>query len=253
MHTSGSQQARPIRAIGVPRGPALLPRILPAVESALTGGPAVLPVPEQQAVRDGLLAAMRPSELLETVCDDFVALVVPTSGSTGKPKGVLLGAAALTASAEATHARLGGPGRWLLALPATHIAGLMVLVRSVLAGTEPVALDLTGGFDPTAFATAAGRRILPESASRHYTALVPHQLAAVLDHGREAVEALAAFDAVLVGGSATPRDLLDRSRAQEARVITTYGMTETCGGCVYEGVPLDGVRVAATADGRIKV
>ena len=72
-------------------------------------------------------------------------VVVRTSGSTGAPKDVVLSHAAVLASARATERRLGGPGRWLLALPTSGVAGLQVLVRSVLAGTDPVARwrDLT--------------------------------------------------------------------------------------------------------------
>src|SRR5271156_5508954 len=89
------------------------------------------------------MAALR---IGETIGDD-VALVVTTSGTTGAPKGALLTAAALNASASATHDRLGGPGTWLLALPPYHIAGIQVLVRSVLAGSMPVEMDVAGGFD----------------------------------------------------------------------------------------------------------
>src|SRR5690606_22485719 len=118
------QSPRQIEALTVPQSPAVLDRVLPAVAAALDGGPALLPLPEQPAaVRESRLAALQPDAPLE---DDRVAFVVPTSGSTGEPKGVLLGADAVRAAVEAAHARLGGPGRWLLALPATHIAGLMV-------------------------------------------------------------------------------------------------------------------------------
>ena len=82
---------------------------------------------------------------------------MPTSGSTGEPKGVLLTAGALRHSAQATHDRLGGPGQWLLALPVTHVAGLTVLVRSLLARTRPEVLDLYGGFDVGAFVAATAR------------------------------------------------------------------------------------------------
>lgn len=89
--------------------------------------------------------------------DDDVALVVTTSGTTGAPKGALLTAAALTASASATHRRIGGPGRWLLAVPPYHIAGLQVLIRSVIAGTVPVELDVSGGFDVSGLPRAVAR------------------------------------------------------------------------------------------------
>jgi O-succinylbenzoic acid--CoA ligase len=253
MHTSGSQHGRALDVVDVPVGTMVLSRVLPAVERALAGGPAILPVPQQPAaVRDALLAAMRPNIPVETVDDDHVAFVVPTSGSTGEPKGVLLGTRAVAASVDASHSRLGGPGRWLLALPATHVGGLMVLARSVVAGTEPDAVDLTDGFTPGSFA-AASWRFLRGAAVRRYTALVPYQLAVLLEAGGSVLEALTAFDAVLTGGSSSPPELLDRARAGGVKVVTTYGMTETGGGCVYDRMPLDGVRVETERDGRIRI
>jgi o-succinylbenzoate---CoA ligase len=253
MQTTRSSVHPALEAVDVPLGSGVLQRILPVVEAALRCGPPLLPVPAHPAsVRDALIAAMRPGDPVETVDDDHVALVVPTSGSTGDPQGVLLGAAALRASADAAHARLGGPGCWLLALPTTHVAGLMVLVRSVVAGTAPGVVDLTAGFRADAF-TAASRNFFDRRASRRYTALVPRQLAVILDAGGAALDALTAFDAVLVGGSHPAPDLLARARAADVHVVTSYGMTETCGGCVYDGVALDGVTVATSADGRIKI
>ncbi|MDP9827097.1 o-succinylbenzoate--CoA ligase [Kineosporia succinea] len=166
---------------------------------------------------------------------DPTAVSVRTSGSTGDPKRVLLSASALLASAAATHDRLGGAGRWLLALPAQHIAGMQVLVRSLVAGTTPVVMDLNDGFTARGF-TEATRRL---RGRRLYTSLVPTQITRILDDP-EATEALRRYDAVLVGGSAVNPALLERSGA---RLVTTYGMSETAGGCVYDGVPLDGVTV----------
>lgn len=199
------------------------------LRAALDGGPAVLPEP----------GALRGWETR-------AALGVPTSGSTGEPKTVLLSADALTASAEATHARLGGVGTWLLALPVTHIAGIQVLVRSLVGGTEPGVLDLADGFRADAFADAA--EAVLATPGRHYTALVPTQLSRLVADGGAGLAALREFDAVLLGGAATPAALLGRAVDLGVRVVTTYGMSETAGGCVYDGVPLDGVRVRACQD-----
>ncbi len=150
----------------------------------------------------------------------------------------MLSPAALRASATASLDRLGGPGQWLLALPATNVAGLMVLVRSLVAGTEPVlaADPLPGGLDQL-------------TAERTYVSVVPTQLHRLDRDGRLGV--LRSFDAVLVGGAPAARDLLTRARAADVRVVTTYGASETCGGCVYDGVALDGVAVRVADDGRI--
>jgi len=201
--------------------------------------PALVPLPAGEVP-----AALRVGEAIE----DDVALVVTTSGTTGTPKGALLTAAALTASATATHHRLGGPGTWLLALPPHHIAGVQVLLRSLLAGTTPVELDVSGGFDATQVPDAV-RRLGP---GRRYTALVAVQLAKALDDPA-ATGALAECDAVLLGGGPAPRPVLDAAVAAGIRVVRTYGMSETAGGCVYGGVPLDGVLARVAADGRVVI
>lgn len=203
--------------------------------------------------RDPALVALAPgSEALaaglrvgETI-DDDVALVVTTSGTTGAPKGALLTAAALTASATATHDRLGGPGSWLLALPPHHIAGLQVLVRSALAGSPPVELDVAAGFDVTELPGAI-RRL---GSGRRYTSLVATQLAKALTDPAAAA-ALAGLDAVLLGGGPAPQGVLDTAAAAGIAVVRTYGMSETAGGCVYDGVPLRGVLVRVASDGRV--
>ncbi|GAA4349199.1 o-succinylbenzoate--CoA ligase [Angustibacter luteus] len=235
-----------------------MPRLLTAVDlaarplddaldqlrAALDGtGDALLPTSSDAAgagARDAL-AAGTELDSSEDDPDDPTALVVATSGSTGEPKGALLPASALRASAKATEERLGGPGHWLAALAPHHVAGVQVLLRSLLAGTRPVRLDLRDGFDLAQFATAATD--LTERPGRTYTALVPTQLVRVLSDGGEALGALARFDTVLLGGAAAPPALLARAREAGVRVVTTYGMSETCGGCVYDGRPLTGVRV----------
>ncbi|OBF29108.1 O-succinylbenzoic acid--CoA ligase [Mycobacterium sp. ACS1612] len=175
--------------------------------------------------------------------DDDVAVVVSTSGTTGRPKGAMLTAAALTASADATHRRLGGPGTWLLALPAYHIAGLQVLIRSVVAGTTPVAVR--AGFDVAQLVSA----VAALGAGRRYASLVAAQLDKAL-RDPDAAAALASLDAVLIGGGPMPAGVAERASAAGISVVRTYGMSETAGGCVYDGVALDGVRVRID-DGRV--
>ncbi|WP_167479857.1 o-succinylbenzoate--CoA ligase [Nocardia arthritidis] len=217
--------------------------VLPHLREALEGGgPAWLPIPTSDRREARRLSdALAPGEAI----DDEVALVVTTSGTTGVPKGALLSAAALRASGNATHDRLGGPGSWLLALPTHHIAGLQVLLRSILAGTEPTVLDVSGGFLPEALAgVISGMR-----GERRYTSLVPTQLIKALD-APIATKALTELDAVIVGGAATPLPVYERALDAGINVVRTYGMSETCGGCVYDGVPLDGVQVRVN-DGRV--
>jgi O-succinylbenzoic acid--CoA ligase len=210
------------------------PASLERVAAALDGsGPALLPSTDPRA-----LASLRPDQPLES---ERVAVVLPTSGSTGEPKGVLLTAANLRASAAGTAERLGGEGQWLLALPTSHVGGLQVLVRSVLAGTSPV--ELTGSTTVEAFEAATARL----TGARRYTALVPTQLRRLVDS-----PALQEYDAVLLGGAAAPADLLRRAGDAGVRVVPTYGMSETSGGCVYDGVPLPDVSVDAP-DGRVRI
>jgi O-succinylbenzoic acid--CoA ligase len=217
--------------------------VLPHLRDALAGsGPAWLPVPGgDRRETHRLSSALQPGEPI----DDDIALVVTTSGTTGVPKGAMLTAAALRASGEATHERLGGPGQWLLALPTHHIAGLQVLMRSILAGTEPAVLDVSDGFLPGGLTSAIAGMTGP----RRYTSLVPTQLIKTLDDPA-CVGALASLDAVLVGGAATPAPVLERARDAGITLVRTYGMSETCGGCVYDGVPLTGTTVRIE-DGRV--
>ncbi len=247
---------RTLELLPIPAGRHVL-GVLPRLARALAGnGPALLPVPagdERQTARTAAaLAAGAALSGLEDDPDDPTAVVVPTSGSTGTPKGALLPASALLASARATRGHLIGddprPAHWLLALPAHHIAGLQVLQRSLLEGTEPVVLDTAAPFTAARFARAA--RHLP--AGPAFVSLVPTQLTRILaDPAATAV--LAGFDAVLIGGTAAHPALLAAAAAGGVRVVTTYGMSETCGGCVYDGRPLAGVTVSADAAGRLSL
>jgi len=251
---------RPLHALLLPPA-AGAGRLLDALAAALDGtGPAILPLdPRLPPARvTDLLHAFsptavetpegaerwRPTTAVATPAGsgaglpDEVAVVIATSGSTGEPKGVQLSAAALVHSARASLSRLGArPGeRWLCPLPTSHIAGLGVLVRSLVAGTTPV---VTGRLGPMELGA-------PGCA---FVSVVPTQLRRMLDAGT----GLAAFRAILAGGAAVPASLLAQAQAAGATVVTTYGMSETCGGCVYDGVPLDGVQVRTGADGQIRI
>jgi O-succinylbenzoic acid--CoA ligase len=230
--------------------------IIPALQAALAGtGPVLLPVPAQNDAETARLARSLDAgaELAdwEDEQHDPTAVVIATSGSTGAPKGALLPAAALMASAEATRRRLTRradgngdqqpPGNWLLALSATHIAGLQVLLRALAEGTEPTILDTAASFTAERFVAAVDR--MPPGP--RFTSLVPSQLSRILPDPASAL-ALRTFDAVLVGGASTSAALLHAAEQAGIRVVTTYGMSETCGGCVYDGVPLDGVTLAGS-------
>ncbi|WP_168203873.1 AMP-binding protein [Humibacter ginsenosidimutans] len=229
--------------------------VFAALRDALTGdGPAVLPRQHVGVPGGGHEDASVPASVPRNV-----ALVVETSGSTGAPKRVALSADALLASAAASAGSIGGqePGsaRWLLALPAHYIAGANVLVRSIAAGTEPVILP-PGHFDPAAFCAAADAL----DADQRFTSLVPVQLARLLDAALDAsvlgdsamLTTLRRFDALLIGGQALQPDLRDRALDAGLRIVRTYGSSETCGGCVYDGVPI-GTVVARECDGRIEL
>ncbi|GAA1182249.1 AMP-binding protein [Nesterenkonia xinjiangensis] len=177
------------------------------------------------------------------------AVVVRTSGSTGTAKQTLLSAEALRASAEATAETLSGHGQWLLPLQPSYVAGLAVLSRSLVAGTVPVPL-LAGTTDPATVAQAAEQM----TAQRRFVSLVPTQLSRLLETGdARTVEALRRFDTILLGGGASPAPLLRRAEDVGLTVVRTYGMSETCGGCVYDGRPLPGVGVDTDETGRVRL
>lgn len=167
--------------------------------------------------------------------------VVETSGSTGRPKRVLLSRRAVVASAETSARRLGATGGWLLALPPAYVAGLNVVVRSLLAGHRPVLLDDHASLAEAVDAMPSGAR---------FVSLVPTQLHRLLEADPAP---LAAFDTLLLGGGPIDPSLRRRAADAGVRVVATYGSAETCGGCVYDGVPLDGVAVALGERGRVRI
>ena len=177
-----------------------------------------------------------------------VSFILSTSGST-KPGGRLVGIslAALRASHQATAQHLGENGIWVSALPRDHIAGFQVIARAYAGGTEPVTIDMTGGFKLSRLRQALQN--IPSAGVPIYLSLVPTQLTRALADP-ETLTALRLCSAILVGGARISPSLLTTGREQGLNLVTTYGMTETCGGCVYDGVPLPGVKVGVN-EGRI--
>jgi len=159
----------------------------------------------------------------------YAAVVIGTSGSSGSPKEVALTATALISSARASNKFINAkPGEtWSLLLPLTHIAAVNVIIRAIELGTLPIDLRNHEGEYPKA----------------DYTSIVPTQLFRALNGDLRLLKHLQSAKTVLVGGAALSQSLRNQAELAGIKVITTYGMTETCGGCVYDGEVLDGVEV----------
>ena len=199
-----------------------------ALQRAWDDGDAVLPVDVRLPV--AAVERLRSSMRLDKPVEDGDALVVATSGTSGEPKGVVLTHDALGASAEATSARLGvtDDDRWLACLPLAHVGGLSVVVRALLTDTPLVVHD---GFDAA----------LVEHSARADGVTLVSLVATAL---RRVDPSL--FRTIVLGGAASPA-VLPRN------VVTTYGMTETGSGAVYDGRPLDGVEVRIDGTSQIHV
>jgi O-succinylbenzoic acid--CoA ligase len=224
-------------AIDLPAGPAFVD----ALCQIWAEGDAALPLDQRLAgaARVAVLEALAPARLVGPEgraelpggrpVEEGDALVVATSGTTGTPKGVVLTHEAVLASAHATSERLGvdpGRHRWLSCLPLNHVGGLSVVCRALLTATP---LEVHAGFDPEAVRSASGPDVL--------VSLVPTAL------GRVGAQH---FRTVVLGGSAPPAGLA-------SNVVTTYGLTETGSGVVYDGVPLAGVEVAVGEESEIRL
>ena len=174
-----------------------------------------------------------------TTVTSRVAVLVATSASTGPSKEIGLSAAAVLASAKASHNFLGARHgqRWSLLLPLTHIAGVNILVRSLELGTFPLDLRNHKGQFPQA----------------DFTAIVPTQLFKALNSDPNLMQHQLSAKGVLVGGAALTETLKKQAREAGINVVTTYGSSETSGGCVYDGRPLDGVTFKINNDKRIRI
>lgn len=174
------------------------------------------------------VADRRTAELIDPsvpVSEPDAAVIVTTSGSTGNPKQVVLSSGAIRASAAAFRQRFGA-FEWTSELSPTHVAGLMMVARGLL--DRPF---------------VAGRRAI---------SIVPTQLVRALRSRADTAE-LAGYDAVLVGGAAADPALLEQARRAGIPVLTSYGMSETCGGVAFDGVPLPGADIGIAEDGRISI
>jgi O-succinylbenzoic acid--CoA ligase len=187
---------------------------------------------------EGSGPALSTKQISVKEVDKNIALVVNTSGSTAESKLVAISDAALIASTNASHKYLGAvPGdSWSLLLPTTHIAGLNVLIR----------------------ATALGSRVIDNRNTTNYVdsdfiSIVPTQLYKALTSDAKLLEHLTAAEAVLVGGGPVSDKLKKEAANKHVKIVTTYGMTEMSGGCVYNQKPLDGVEVKLTSEGLIKL
>ncbi|MDK8436281.1 MULTISPECIES: AMP-binding protein [unclassified Brevibacterium] len=222
----------------------LTPSELPeAIDRALNGD-SILVLPR---TRDGAIAEVEPGSWAGS--GPAPALILFTSGSTGAAKGVALSAEALTTSAWATERFLAGPGVWHLCLPVNHIAGFQVELRARLAGRAPVRTT-SARFTGDSFAAEIEDLLTGAGERPAYTSLVPTQLHRVLEN-EQASAAAARCEAILLGGSSISPALLDRADERGLSIVRTYGMSETAGGCVYDGIPFDGVAVTISEAGTI--
>ncbi len=235
-----------VRVLPPPRSHAQVPPFLERLSAWLQEGETgqeVLCVANPKALENDLDVKVPPGP----------HLILPTSGSSGHPRLVLLSQRALRASAEATNAVLAGPGSWALLLPLAHIAGVQVALRALAAGAPPLVPpswpkpDLAEVSDQMlTHAESSGQRPF-------YTSLVSAQLARLVGASDQTLEGFRVLDAILVGGGRIDPALLETARSLGLKVTTTYGMTETCGGCVYNGLPLPGTQLDVDANGQVLI
>jgi o-succinylbenzoate---CoA ligase len=198
---------------------------------------------------------VEPGQVLD---DERCLAVVQTSGSTGQPRGVILSRRAFAASAAASAENLGwrDDDRWLIHLPVSHVGGLSIVTRCLLARRAVVLAPPRDSFDPAELAGI----ILRERVT--LLSLVPTQLIRLLDI-EPAWHPPPALRALLLGGAAAPKDLLERAAARGVPVLTTYGLTEACSQVATQrpgtrmapgaiGPPLSGVEVRIS-DGEIQL
>lgn len=248
-------RSRPLELVEVPPGPAAIEALWGPLDAALAHDAPIAPIPRESASLPApLVRALRDAVRPEEPVPHDTAVVISTSGSTGHPRGVMLGAHALTAATAQVHSRVEGEPIWVLALPPTSIGGLNVMIRAHNTGIRPIAVRSIGGAEPFtdhAFATAV--REATATGRPIAVSLVPSQVTRLLASAA-GQESLRQCSLTLVGGGPVDPQLPSHCQDAGITLTTTYGMTETSGGCVFDGRPLDGVEVRIDdADSRVCV
>lgn len=224
------------------------------VRTAWEAGDAVLVLDPAlpSALRARVIDRMRPTELSDdqgrrrldhgTPVSADVAAVVLTSGTTGEPRGVELTRVGLASMAGAFSAAIHATSddRWLLCLPLHHVGGLAVLARSVVTGQGITVHDR---FDVDAVSAS------PQRDGTTLVSLVPTALQRILDVGAP----LSGFRMVILGGAPVNAELRARAHGAGAHVVSTYGMSETWGGCVIDGRAINGVELRIAENGEVLV
>lgn len=242
-----------ITPLTIPEGQHL-PALYPFLEDCLNGTtPPLLPVPAPNTTN----AAQRHTQLTHHFAGcsaPGAALIMATSGTTGTPKGARLSTSALRAACASTHTILGGPGQWLLAVPAYHIIGMQVLLRSLHAGYTPFTTAHTTTFHPSELVSSLRLFLSTSTAPRRYMSLVPSQLDTLLKGAesanpahqatcRDALAHLAQLDGIVSGGAPLPQQHLTRLRAQGIPIVPGYGSSEVAGGVLFDGHPGPATRI----------
>ncbi|MDO8733077.1 MAG: AMP-binding protein [Actinomycetota bacterium] len=241
---------RPLARIPVPPGADGVVALIEPLRRALDGtGPAIAPIPIVSATTSNeyvsqLLRATRPADSSQPLESDEIAVVMATSGSTQNPKGVMHSASTLTALTRAALGPVNSVPQWIAALPVTSMGGINVLIRSSGTGLDPIAVSSVGGaapFTPKAFNEAFVAALIRSPDVR--VSLVAAQLRRLLADPAAAA-ALQQCSQILIGGGPLPLQTAEAARAAKVDLTTTYGATETAGGCVFNGHPLAGVDIA---------